>query len=169
MAAVLVLLRLAHHLRAHRIKVDVADQLAQILIRLTENCLVSPLEEMSHLSIFPVVVLTKTRQDAMHDAADRVRLSLDQQVHVVRHQTISVKKEWQPALLHLKQREELQVIDRVVEDNLAIIAASDQVIKTALDFDARLPGHGRMLSLGGYGRQLESQNRRPDPVPLTLR
>ena len=83
----------------------------------------------------------------MHDPADRVRLSLDEQMHMVGHQTVGVEKEWEPHLQPCEQRKELLVVRRRVEYPPTIIAASDHMVQTALDFSASFPGHGpRMLT-----------------------
>src|SRR5437588_7180453 len=93
-------LRFAHHLGPHGIEMDVTNQLAQIPIALAQNCIVSALQNMAHLAISAIVILTVTSQDPVHDAANRICLTLDQQVHMIGHEAMSVNEEWQLFLLH---------------------------------------------------------------------
>ena len=77
----------------------------------------------------------------MHDPANAVRLSLDQQVDVIGHQAIGIKEEWKIGLLHRQQREELLIVSGRIEYLPAIIAASNNVIETTLDFNTCSAGH----------------------------
>ena len=78
---------------------DVTDQLAEILIRLTENRFVPSLQEMPDASMSTVIILAIAGQHAVHDPPDRVRLPFDQQVHVIRHQAIGIEEERKSLLL----------------------------------------------------------------------
>jgi hypothetical protein len=81
---------------------------------------------------------------------NRRRLPLDQQVHVIGHQAVSVEQERQPALLDFEQREKPLVVVIVLEDLLTIVATRNYVIET-LDFNAWLAGHrARVLSDGRH-------------------
>ena len=82
----------------------------------------------------------------MHDPANRVRLSLNQQVNVISHQAVSIKEEWEFALLNRQQREKLFRVCRRIEYLATIIAASNDVIEPTCNLRARSPSHGaRML------------------------
>jgi hypothetical protein len=83
------------------------------------------LQHMTDLSVFTIVVLTVTGQQTMHDAPDRVRLPLKQQVHVIGHEAVGVEKEWQSLLLSLEECKKLLIISRIVEDSLPIITPRD--------------------------------------------
>jgi len=72
----------------------------------------------------------------MHNAPDCVRLPLNQQVHVIGHEAVGVKKEWQTLLLILEQCQKLLIIGRVVEDSLSIISACDYVIEATFQLQA---------------------------------
>jgi hypothetical protein len=101
----------------------------------------------------------------MHDAPDCVRLPLNQQVHVIGHEAVSVEKEWKSLLLSLEERKELLIISRIVEDSLPIITPRDYMIE-APSSSRRV---GLAIARGFYFCLLrlsipnESQNRRPDP------
>jgi len=60
----------------------------------------------------------------MHDPTNRVFLPFDEEMHMIRHQTIGVKKKWEAGLLNLKNGKKLRIISRFVEDDLAVITAS---------------------------------------------
>src|SRR5262245_44763604 len=105
MPAVLILLGRCYHSRPHRVEVNITHQFGQITLALTENCLMSFLEEMAHSSIASIIVVTVTSQQPMHDLADVVFLSFDQEVKVVGHQAVGIKEEWEPSLLPCQQRE----------------------------------------------------------------
>ena len=115
---------------------NVAHQLAQIPVALTKDGFVPPLQHVADLLIFPIVVLSVTRQHSLHDAANRICLTLDQQVHMIGHEAVSVNEEWQSSLLDFEQREKLLVVIVAVKDLLSVIAARDYVIEAALDFNA---------------------------------
>ena len=77
----------------------------------------------------------------MHDPAYWILLALDQQVNVVRHETVGIEIERKPRLLRLQQSEHLRIILVRTEDGLPIVAASDYVGEPALDFDSRFARH----------------------------
>lgn len=60
-------------------------------------------ENMTHLSIFSVVILPVSGQNSEHDSAHWLRLSLDQKVKVVRHEAVCVQKKFQLCLLYSEQ------------------------------------------------------------------
>src|SRR5215831_15570708 len=141
MTAVLILLRTIHDASADWIQMDVAHQFGQISFALAQRCFIPSLHQMAAALMSSIVILTITGKRPLHDPANVVRLSLYQQVHVVGHETISVKKERQQPLLLCQQREELFVIRCAVEYLSAIIATGDDVIQTTGNFQARFAGH----------------------------
>jgi hypothetical protein len=85
----------------------------------------------------------------MHDATDWSCLSLDQQVHMIGHQAVSIEEEWQSTLLNFKEGKKLLIVIRRVEDPASIVAARDHMIETAFDINSRFARHGtRMLKRG---------------------
>lgn len=104
---------------------------------------------MSHPSI---IVLSIPSQEPMHDSTNRTCLAFNQQMHMVGHETVCVKEEWQLGLLNSKEREKLLVIRWRVKYLPSIIAPRDYVIQTTFDFSARSTSHGtRMLLLSNSG------------------
>jgi hypothetical protein len=61
-------------------------------------------EKRSDFSISAVVVTGCNGQHPMHDAANRVRRQLEQQVNVIRHYAIGIQKEWQLMSLDFQER-----------------------------------------------------------------
>jgi len=118
--------------------VDVPHKLRQVLIRLTEYRLVAPLKQVTHLSVFPIVVLAVAGQHAMHHSADWIFAAFDQQVNVVGHQAVGVEVEGQLRLLLGKQGKQLEIVILRAEDELSIVAARNDVVEAALEFDSGL-------------------------------
>lgn len=87
------------HPCTYRIQMDISDQLAQISVALAEDRLVSSLKDVADVPISPVIVLAVARQKPLHHAFHRLCLSLDQQVHMVRHHAIRVYIKPRPLLL----------------------------------------------------------------------
>lgn len=127
---------------------------------------------MADFAISPVVVLAVSRQNPMHDPADRVRTALDKQVNMICHHAVGVKKERQTLLLSRKERKKLLMVGIRMKDRPAIIAANYDVIKAALQFDPQSSCHvGKILLPYLTLVNRESQYRRPDPKsygPSTL-
>jgi len=73
-------------------------------------------------------------------------LPLDEQMNVIRHQAIGVKMERQFGLLMSELNEKLLIVVIGPEDELAVIAASDDVIEPALNFESRLAHRGASLA-----------------------
>src|SRR5215510_5247689 len=101
---------------------------------------------MTDSVIAPIVVLAVSRQEPVHNSADCVRLSLNQQVDVIDHQAVSIQVEWELAFLRRQQRKKLFIVGGRIEYPLAIVAASNNVIEATRNFSARSSSHGtRML------------------------
>ena len=92
MTAVLGLLGLSHHSCADGVQVNVSHKLGKVLIRLTENRLIAPLEQLTALFEFAVMVLTVRGKQPLHQSADEVIESFDQQMNVIGHQAISKER-----------------------------------------------------------------------------
>jgi len=72
--------------------VNVSHKLGKVLIRLTENRLIAPLEQLTALFEFAVMVLTVRGKQPLHQSADEVIESFDQQMNVIGHQAISKER-----------------------------------------------------------------------------
>src|SRR5260370_4450906 len=59
----------------------------------SENCFVPALQQMSHPSIPAIIVLSITSQEPMHDSTNLTCLTLNQQMHMVGHETVCVRSE----------------------------------------------------------------------------
>ena len=55
--------------------------------------LVPALKDMSDMAVAAIIVLAVPGKHAMHDPSDGFRLPFDEQVKVIRHQTICVEEE----------------------------------------------------------------------------
>jgi hypothetical protein len=130
-----------NHLRPHRIEMNIADEFREICLALAQDRFVPSLQHMADPTIFAVVILSVARQNAVHDPANIVGHSLDQQMNMIRHQTIGVEKEWQLAFLRRQERNKFVMILGGVENILAIDATRDQMIKAALNLKPLLSRH----------------------------
>lgn len=90
MAAVRIFLCRVHHAGTNRVKMNIADKLAEILLTLAKDRFVAPLKDVSHSSVSPIIILAVTGQKPLHCPSDRLGLTLDQQMNVIAHRTISV-------------------------------------------------------------------------------
>jgi hypothetical protein len=120
---------------------NITHQFRQIPIRLTEDRFVAALQQVPDLAISPIVILAIPGQQPVHDPAYWVLLALDQQVNMVRHETVSIEIERKPSFLRFHQPEQLRIILVRTKDVLPIVATSDYVIEPALDLDSRLARH----------------------------
>ncbi len=89
----------------------------------------SALKHMANVPVPAVVVLAVSGQNPLHYLPDRVRLPLDQQVNVVRHQAERVKIESRSFFLFSEQRKKLLTVVRRMKHILPVIAACDHMIK----------------------------------------
>jgi hypothetical protein len=119
---------------------NVSHRLPEVAVRLAKNRLVPPLKE-ANLLVLSVVILTVACQDPLHNPTDRVNAPLNEQMKMIRHQTVGIKIERKPGLLMFENRKEPEVVITRPEDAPAIIASGDQVIQTARDFDSGSPCH----------------------------
>jgi hypothetical protein len=126
--------------------VNVPDKLSQVLIALAEYRLVTPLEQVTRLSVLAIVILAISGQESLHDPADGVILPLDQQMDVIGHQAVRIKVEGQPRFLVAELEEEFAVVVVRSKDELAIVASCDDVVEPSLDFESRLAHRGSSLS-----------------------
>ena len=145
MTAVGKVLRSPDHLGPNRVQMNVPHQLRQILITLTEYRLVTTLEQVARLSVLPIVILAIGGQEPLHHPTDRVILSFDKQVDVVWHQAVGIEVERELRFLLGELREESAVVVIRSEDELPIVASSDDVVEPTLDFEPRLAHCGRSL------------------------
>ena len=120
---------------------DVADQLAQVTVALAEDRLMSSLKNMPDPAITAVIILTVAGQDPLHCAAKSFILAFDQQVQVVRHQTIGIEVETRPLLLFGKQREKPLMVVAGMKNVPPVIATGDHMIKSTLNLDSSTPCH----------------------------
>ncbi|MFY9556861.1 MAG: hypothetical protein WAV47_19280, partial [Blastocatellia bacterium] len=112
------------------------------------------------------MVLAVAGQNTLHDAANRIVLHLNQEVHVIGHQAIGVEIEGQLHFLLSENAGESEVVVVRAENLSTIITASDQVIEAPADFDPWFPRHNARDYLP---RRSNVQNvaSKPDPlVPL---
>src|SRR5712692_3895741 len=77
-----------------RIEVNVTEQFLKIGVFLAEDRLVPALKKMADAAVAEVKVLHITGEQSLHDDRERELRYLDEEVEVVRHQTVGVSQEW---------------------------------------------------------------------------
>src|SRR5205823_5700596 len=118
---------------------------------------------MSRPPISTVVVLTVSRQKAMHYLPDVVRPPLDQQVDMIGHQAIRIQVKRQFLLLHRQLRNEFPMVLHRMKNIPAINPTCYNVIQTTLDLKSRFPGHTFPSSYHQTTIKENCENCRPDP------
>ena len=68
-------------------------------------------------------------------------------MNVIRHQAVGIKVEREPRLLVGELQEEFAAVVIRSEDELAIVASSDDVVEPSLDFESRLAPRASSLLL----------------------
>jgi hypothetical protein len=126
-------------------EMDVPDELCEIGLTLAEYRLMPSMKNMINTLVPAIVILAIPGQHPLHNVPDGLSLPLDQQVNVVRHQTVSVEEKGRAVLLFCQQREEFQKVIVTVKDVLPVIAARYYMIETALNLGSQLSSHGRAL------------------------
>ena len=86
------------------------------------------LKDVPYVSVLTVVILAVTCQQTLHHPPDALDLTFDQQVNVVRHQAVGVKKEPAGRLLLCEKSEELLMIGLRVKDILPVIPPRDHMV-----------------------------------------
>jgi hypothetical protein len=120
---------------------NVTHKAQKIAVLVAEVGFVSPLKQVAYLSIFPVEILRIGKIDHLHDARYRVIGCLDQQMNVITHKYISVKKKTALVFVSLVSLKVVAAVSFVKEDILSLIAAYDDVVKRPFKFYARFPCH----------------------------
>jgi hypothetical protein len=88
--------------------------------------------------VLAIVILAIGGQESLHDPADGVILSFDEQMNVIGHQAVGIEVEREPRFLVGELQEQLAIVVVRSEDELAIVASSDDVVEPSLDFESRL-------------------------------
>src|SRR5512143_41498 len=96
---------------------------------------------MTNPFVLPAVVSTVRSEQSMHYSAQCVFSHFDNQVDVIGHQAVSVEEEGQPGLLPDEQEEYPVVVVVGTEGKLSIVAACEDVVEAAFDFNPQFSSH----------------------------
>ena len=119
---------------------------------------------MSTFAVLSVVILAVAGQDPLHDPAYRFSLPLQQQMKMIRHQAVGVKKKAELCLLDRQQREEFLEVRVRVKDRLPVVSAGDEMIKPARNPGSRSSCHNVARILLPRDRMTSIINRRIDDL-----
>jgi hypothetical protein len=121
---------------------NVPDELREVRVALAKDRFVPALENVTDPAVPAIVILSIAGEHALHYPSHIVRLPLDKQVDMVRHQAVRVKVKRQTPLLLNEQTDEPREIVRAMKNVLSAHPARNQVIKPALDLQTHSPRHG---------------------------
>lgn len=126
----------------HRVALDVTAQRHQIAVAINQYRLEAPLEQMTDEAVAPIEGLGVNAVEVPHQPLQLPQVRLHHQVITVAHQAIG-----QDIGVELRQRlakhvEPTLAASIVPVDRLATVAARDEVINGAWEFDAQGSGQG---------------------------
>lgn len=140
---------------AHRVQLDVALAVLQVLPGLDDRGAVAPLPERAGASIQAVEVLHVSGAQALHHSRDGTRRRPRcENVHMVGHEDIRVHGDVVRGGGQLQATQEIEAIRILEEDVLAIVAAHHNVLGNAGDEETLEPGHGRSTARVAGGGQV---------------
>ena len=84
-------------------------------------------------------------------------------MNVIGHQAVGIEVEREPRLLVGELQEEFAVVVVRSEDELAIVASSDDVLEPSLDFESRLAHRASSLLLAAAKCKVRIAYCMPDP------
>jgi hypothetical protein len=158
-----VLGRITDHASAHRVQVNVSDQLEQVSVDIDEPRSVAALEEVSSRSEPSLVVTSVAAGYAMHQSTERRFGHLREQMQMIAHPAVSMQS-------RTKAREDLaddlieaRAIAARVEDALPVVAPQHDVIDPSRNVQSGAPRHPCLQSQPG-GRL--AYRRRAEVLPL---
>jgi hypothetical protein len=126
--------------------VNVLEERQKIALLIAQDCLIAALEEVAYGPIFAIEVHGIALIDALEALGQRHVLRLDKEVKMVAHENISVEMEMMPRFIGGDYLKEFFVILCFLEDLLLLIAARDDVIKSAVVFDTGFSWHGWIIA-----------------------
>jgi len=125
---------------------NIADQFQEIGILITHDCLVPPLEKMSHLPISPVKILGISKQKGLHDPAQRGPFDLQKKVDVAFHQCVGIETERKSGFTIGKVgKESLQVL-LIPKYPLPAVPSADHMVESAGKMYPRSTSHTGNIS-----------------------
>jgi hypothetical protein len=136
---------------------DVPHEGDEVLVRLAQERLVPPLEQVAHLRVPPVEALGIGLLEALHEAVERRRGRAEDEVHVVGHQAVSMEGHRVPRPIHGEPVEVGLVVVVTEEHRLPAIAADDDVVEESRAEHSSWSSHaalaGRVPAPGAESRE----------------
>jgi hypothetical protein len=120
---------------------DVAHQLQQVLVTVTQDGLVAPLKQMADCSVAPVVQLRVAKLYPLHDLGKKDRSGFQKQVDVVGHQHISIERKAAALAVVLHSLEIAQSVSLILKNLPSLIAPDNDVIKGSFKLHSGFPSH----------------------------
>ena len=113
----------------HRVEMNVAEQLEEILVSLAYDRLVSALEHMADFAVAKIKILGVGLLESLHKLGQRRPAALNQQVDMVGHKTKSVDQEIVTAPVARQPFQISLVVTIVVKGLSPLVAAHDDVVE----------------------------------------
>ena len=142
------------------VEMEIADQLQEIGVAITEDRLVTSLKHMPSLVVAVVVVLAICELERLHGARQRDRAGLQQQMEVIGHQHIGIERTAVPAAIAGEPREIGCGIGIVVEDDATAVPTGNHMIEGAGEINPRFTSH----RAGAYAAADSKSILMPDPI-----
>ncbi len=132
--------------RSDRIQMNVSYKFQKIAVRIDENRLIAPLEQVAAATLASVHPPCVPKCEVLDDGGKTDPSDLQDEVCVVRHPAIAVDAIPESPGSFGDERFKLPVIRFAEENPLATIAAQDDVVNAAGNMYSRFPRHGPKAS-----------------------
>jgi len=124
---------------------NVAHQLQKVFISLTDDRLVAALKEVTDFAVREVEILGVRLLKSLHELGQGDSGTLQEQMDVVRHETVGVQADFVLLAVACKSFEVRFVVAPGAEGFLAVVAAHDDVVEKAGGKEARTTGHRQVF------------------------
>jgi hypothetical protein len=135
-----------HCLCPKRVPVDVFDQAEKIGIPIAQNRLISPLEEVAYGLVSPVEVHSVRLAHPLHELGKRDVLSLNEQMNMIAHENVGIDADAHAVLVDGQGEEIFLEVGNILENALPLVAADDDMVKSAGEFYAGFSWHERRIA-----------------------
>lgn len=131
------------------IVVDVLEKREQVVLPVAEHGFISSLEEVPDSTVLRIEVCGIGLVDPLKDLRKRRRSGFDQDMDVVAHENIGIDRAMIAVLVDGEQLKIFLMISGRSEDPLSLVAAGNDVVERAFEFDPGLAGHEQRLAEAG--------------------
>ena len=139
---------------------EVAHQLDQIDVPITEDGVVAPLKQMPALVVPAIVILGVGELQGLHGSGQRDRPPFDQEMHMIGHEDVGIAGQAIPLLVATEPLQVGGIIRCVMKEHSPAITPGNHMIQRPLDIYSGLASHTRECRWGLCDKSILM----PDPV-----